>query len=250
MTAKANVVAVASGKGGVGKTWLAVTLAHALAAAGQRTLLFDGDLGLANVDVQLGLTPRADLGRALAGQVELDAVVQPVEATGFRVVAGRSGSGGLAALPAGQLALLGQGVDRLAGDYDRVVMDLGAGVDATVRALAGFAGTGLVLTTDEPTALTDAYAYIKVVTQHRPDADLRIVVNMAAGPREGERTYATLRKACESFLKITPPLAGVVRRDDRVRDAIRQQAPILTRHPNAPAAADVAALARHLVAGR
>jgi flagellar biosynthesis protein FlhG len=245
--APANVIAVASGKGGVGKTWFAITLAQAMTAAGQKALLFDGDLGLANVDVQLGLNPQADLSRALAGHESLDKVLLPVEATGFHVAAGRSGSGGLAALSAGQLDGLGRGLTRLAGAYDRVVVDLGAGIDATVRTLAGFAGTNLVLTTDEPTALTDAYAYIKVIRQHRPDADLRVVVNMAASHREGERTHTTLRKACESFLGFAPPLAGVVRRDSRVREAIRAQKPLLTRSPNADAAQDVTALAKRLL---
>jgi len=250
MPAPSNVIAVASGKGGVGKTWLAITLTQALSVAGQKALLFDGDLGLANVDVQLGLTPTADLSRALAGQEALDAVVLPVEATGFHVAAGRSGSGGLATLSAGQLDHLGQGIARLAAGYDRVVMDLGAGVDATVRTLAGYAGVSLVVTTDEPTALTDAYAYIKVIRQHRPDADLRVVVNMAASQREGERTHTTLRKACESFLGFTPPLAGVIRRDGWVREAIRAQKPLLSRAPNSDAAVDVTHLAQRLLAQR
>lgn len=247
MPAPANVIAVASGKGGVGKTWLAITLTQALSTAGRKALLFDGDLGLANVDVQLGLNPTADLSRALAGQQALDDVLLPVEATGFHVAAGRSGSGGLAALSAGQLEGLGRGVVRLADSYDKVVMDLGAGIDATVRTLAGFAGVSLVVTTDEPTALTDAYAYIKVIRQHRPDADLRVVVNMATSYREGERTHTTLRKACESFLGFNPPLAGVIRRDTRVREAIRAQKPLLTRSPNSEAATDVTRLAQHLL---
>lgn len=247
MPAPSNVIAVASGKGGVGKTWLAITLTQALSAAGQKALLFDGDLGLANVDVQLGLNPTADLSRALAGQEPLDKVLLPVEATGFHVAAGRSGSGGLATLSAGQLDGLGRGVVKLAGNYDRVIMDLGAGIDATVRTLAGYAGISLVVTTDEPTALTDAYAYIKVIRQHRPDADLRVVVNMAASAREGERTHTTLRKACESFLGFNPPLAGVIRRDNRVREAIRAQKPLLTRSPNSEAAVDVTRLAQQLI---
>jgi len=245
--APSNVVSVASGKGGVGKTWLAITLAHAISASGQSCLLFDGDLGLANVDVQLGLDPVRDLATAVATEQALHEIAVPVPDTGFHVVAGRSGSGGLAAMAAGQIDQLGKSLRTLAQRYDRVVLDLGAGIDRTVRTLAGHAGVGLVVTNDEPTALTDAYAYIKVVKRQRPDADLRIVVNMAANQREGERTYATLRKACENFLRVTPPLLGVVRRDDRVRESIRHQCPLLTRYPNADAAADVHALARRLL---
>jgi hypothetical protein len=96
---KRNVVAVASGKGGVGKTWFSITLAHALARAGHRTLLFDGDLGLANIDVQLGVAPYRDLGAVIAGKATMAQVVERYEDGGFDVVAGRSGSGNLASLP-------------------------------------------------------------------------------------------------------------------------------------------------------
>src|SRR5271167_3560436 len=101
-TARSNLIAVASGKGGVGKTWFSITLAHALARAGRKALLFDGDLGLANVDVQLGCTPRRDLGSVLAGEIDLAQAVTP-NANGFDIIAGRSGSGTLASLSAARL---------------------------------------------------------------------------------------------------------------------------------------------------
>ncbi len=242
-----NVIAVASGKGGVGKTWFAVTLAHAFARAGRRTLLFDGDLGLANVDIQLGVMPERDLAEVIAGRITLKSAATPVESTGFEVIAGQSGSGSLGALPRERLRAIGEDLLDAAAEYDRVIVDLGAGVDRTVRLLTGPAGRLLVLTTDEPTALTDAYAFIKLTVRADPDTDIGIVVNLAAGRREGERTYTTLLKACEGFLNISPPLIGVVRRDNRVRDAIRAQMPLLTRHPNSPAAADVEAIARQLL---
>ncbi len=242
-----NLLAIASGKGGVGKTWLSITLCHALARAGQRTLLFDGDLGLANVDIQLGLAPPKDLGGVLAGRHGLGEAVFAFEDGGFDIVAGRSGSGSLANLAPDRLAALTRELAGLAPRYQRVVLDLGAGVERTVRQLAAGAGTCLVITTDEPTAMTDAYAFIKLMLLQKPRADLRVVVNMAATAHEGERTYATLRKACESFLKTVPPLAGIVRRDARVKEAIRHQSPLLVRHPNTAAAADVEALARRLI---
>jgi flagellar biosynthesis protein FlhG len=241
-----NVIAVASGKGGVGKTWFAITLAHALARGGRRTLLFDGDLGLANVDIQLGLMPERDLGGVIAGRTTLRQSVLPFPSAGLDIVAGRSGSGSLANLPPARLVQLRDDLLTLACDYDRVVIDLGAGVEHTVRALAGDAGTILVLATNEPTALTDAYAFIKLMVAERREADIRIVVNLAASRREGERTYNTLLKACQNFLDFSPPLAGVVRRDPKVADSIRNQTPLLSRHPNGDAAVDVEAIAAHL----
>lgn len=241
-----NVIAVCSGKGGVGKTWFSVTLSHALARAGRNVLLFDGDLGLANVDIQLGLTPQHDLGSVLAGRRTLQGAVFPFPAGRFDIIAGQSGSGGLASLPPARLSGLRDDLMLLAPSYHTVVIDIAAGIDRTVRTLIARAGTSLVITTDEPTSLTDAYALIKVVRQERPDANLQVVVNMAASESEGERTYGVLVRACESFLHYTPSLAGIVRRDSKVREAIRNQAPLLTRHPNCDAARDVEVIARRL----
>ncbi|RAU22768.1 cobyrinic acid a,c-diamide synthase [Paramagnetospirillum kuznetsovii] len=245
-----NVVAVASGKGGVGKTWFSITLAHTLARAGQRVLLFDGDLGLANVDIQLGLMPKSDLGSVVAGRLTLNQALTQFPEGGFDIIAGRSGSGTLANIPLSRLQMLGEDLVLLAGNYDRVVVDLGAGVEKTTRNFSQQAGTIMVVTTDEPTSLTDAYAFIKVTHMERPGTDMRIVVNMANSTREGERIYNTLLKACEGFLKISPPLAGVIRRDLKVREAIRNQTPIMTRSPNAEAAADVEAIVERLIRPR
>ena len=241
-----NVHAVASGKGGVGKTWIAITLAQALAKSGRRTLLFDGDLGLANVDIQLGLAPAQDLGAVIAGKVALSDAILPCPAGGFDMIAGRSGSGSLASISGGRLEAMLSELDAVAAGYDRVILDLGAGVERTVRALAATAESCIVVTTDEPTSLTDAYAFIKVTAARNSGAKFQIVVNMAASTRAGEHTYQTLLKACEGFLKISPRLLGVVRRDRSVKDTIRAQMPLLTRHPNSDAAQDVAAIAAKL----
>jgi len=242
-----NMIAVASGKGGVGKTWFAITLAHSLSLKGMRTLLFDGDLGLANLDIQLGLMPKHDLGGVIAGRLTLNQAVIPFDDGKYDIIAGRSGSGSLANTPANRIQILGDDLALLAAAYDKVVLDLGAGVERTVRQLANNVGTCLVVATDEPTSLTDAYAFIKVTHMERPNLDIRIVINMANSTREGERTYNTLLKACEGFLKISPPLLGVIRRDSKVREAIRSQTSIITRSPNSEAANDVGVIAGKLL---
>ncbi len=242
-----NMIAIASGKGGVGKTWLAITLAHALARKGARTLLFDGDLGLANLDIQLGLMPKHDLGSVITGRLTLNQAVIAFEDGGFDIIAGRSGSAGLTNMPASRLQILSDDLTLLAANYDKVIVDLGGGVERTVRQLTHSVGTCLVVATDEPTSLTDAYAFIKITHMERPGIDIRIVVNMVKSDREGERTYNTLLKACEGFLKTSPPLLGVIRRDAKVREAIRNQTSILTRFPNSEAAGDVEAIAGRLM---
>ncbi|MBC8445406.1 MAG: cobyrinic acid a,c-diamide synthase, partial [Rhodospirillaceae bacterium] len=213
-----------------------------------RALLFDGDLALANLDIQLGLMPKHDLGSVIAGRLTLNQAVLTYEEGNFDIVAGRSGSGGLANIPVSRLQVLGDDLGLLSAAYDKVIIDLGAGVERTVRQLTQSVGTCIVVATDEPTSLTDAYAFIKVTHMERPGADLRIVINMANSTREGERTYNTLLKACEGFLKISPPLLGVIRRDNKVREAIKSQSSILTRFPNSEAATDVEQIAEKLKA--
>ncbi len=241
-----NLIAIASGKGGVGKTWFAITLAHALARAGRKVLLFDGDLGLANIDIQLGLMPKHDLGQAIAGKARMSQCVERFPEGNLDVLAGRSGSGSLATLPPPRIERVGRELTALAGSYQHVLIDLGAGVDKTVQMLAAQASRVMLLVNDEPTSLTDGYAFIKLGWASHPGMDIQVVVNTAESANRGRKTYDTLAKSCQGFLKRTPGLAGIVRRDPRVREAIRAQQPLITRSPTSEAATDVEAIARTL----
>ncbi|MEE2698945.1 MAG: MinD/ParA family protein [Pseudomonadota bacterium] len=242
-----NMIAIASGKGGVGKTWLSITLAHYLAQTGNKILLFDGDLGLANLDIQLGLTPKHDLGNVIAGKLTLNQAITRFEEGEFDILAGRSGSGGLINITASRMKILSNDLRVLAANYDTVLLDLGAGVERTVQQLTNGAGSVIVVINDEPTSLTDAYAFIKVMQTESPGLEFQVVANAVNSKREGERTYNTLLKACEGFLKISPPLLGVIRHDNKVPIAIRNQASLLTRYPNTEAASDVELIGKKLI---
>jgi len=248
------VIAVASGKGGVGKTALAAGLAQAFSRRKARTLLVDADLGMANVDVQLGLNPPGDLGAVVAGRMGLDeAVAQACGGAdrrgGFDVIAGPSGSAALAGLDIAAVGRLAAGLTAASMSYDRTLIDLAAGAErATVR-LAAAADDVILVINDEPTSLTDAYAFIKTLRMRDEGASPFVVVNNAPDAAAARNAYAVFARTCESFLGFRPPLAGIIRRDPHVPLAIRAQAALGARHPSCDAAKDIAALAASLESG-
>jgi flagellar biosynthesis protein FlhG len=240
-----GTLALASGKGGVGKTVLAVSLGHALVRAGARVLLVDADLGLANVDVQLGLVDDRHLGRALAEGRPLAEMILREETTGLDLLLGPSGWRSLAGLDGEALERLAAEIELASRAYDVTLLDLPAGIGARTLRLARLARRVLLVATPEPTALTDTYALLKVGL--RDHAGLGLVVNMAEDRAEGAGAARTLATTARRFLGRDLPLLGIVRRDPRVADAIARQRPLLARHPTAPAAADIEELARLLL---
>lgn len=246
MSPAGRMIVVASGKGGVGKTWFSISLAQALARQGRRVLLADADLGLANIDVQLGVQPERDLVGVLSGKLTTIEAATPITNAGFDVLAGRSGTGALASLSPAALDTFMATLQGARQHWQDVVVDLGAGLDMAQRRIAAASDLLLVVATEEPTSMTDAYAVLKLHSMDNPKGISRIVINMADDRASGQRTYEALRRAAGAFLKREIPLAGIVRRDLKVRDAIRHQMPLLTRHPSAAAAMDIEAIALSL----
>ena len=241
---------MASGKGGVGKTWFSITLSHLLAQEGRKVLLVDGDLGMANVDIQLGLNTKRDLVHVIEGSCQLHEAITPFVAlngTRFSILPGRSGSGVLGNMPVQHLTALRENLKVTSKAYHDVVLDLGAGADNTVRVLGGLPATLLVVTNDEPTSITDAYALIKLMVRQKVGLPIQLVVNMSESLSEGERTYQTLAKACKQFLNTSIGLAGIVRKDRMVRDSIRNQQPLAQRYPQSRALGDVQELKQKLL---
>ncbi|GGE29734.1 site-determining protein [Marinicauda pacifica] len=248
------ILAVASGKGGVGKTVVATSLARAFSRAGERVLLVDADLGMANIDVQLGLNPPGDIASVVAGKMSLSEAIAPAlggaeKKGGFDVISGRSGSATLASLDLTSVNSLAAGLAAVSMSYDRTILDLAAGADrATIRLAVAADDVALVIS-DEPTSLTDAYAFVKTLRMRDEGASPFVVVNNTPDRATAEQAFATFARTCTSFLGFTPPLAGIVRRDPNVGLAIRAQRPVGLRSPTSAAAKDIDALAWSLAEG-
>ena len=242
-----RLVAIGSGKGGVGKTWLAISLSHAFAKLGFRTLLIDGDVGLANVDVQLGLAKGPNLGTALLNEQPLISSIQSISALGVDVLAGRSGGQGLGGFDSRLATRMVLELQSLRESYEFIVLDLPSGIEAGMRRLMMTADDAVVLTTGEPTALTDAYALMKAVRKHRPDLLPKTIVNLVESHQSGQRTVEGLSRVCHRFLKIDPVCLGMIRRDRRVVEAIGRQTSLLQCYPNSEAAQDVSDIAETLI---
>jgi flagellar biosynthesis protein FlhG len=236
-----RLTAIGSGKGGTGKTLFTLALARTLADRGERVLVCDADLGLSNTAVQLGLGRGGDLPGLLAGRTRFrDAVVHV--AKGFDLLAAPAGSGALADADASTAAHLASILQHICG-YDRVLIDLGAGVGGTVMTLAAQADDVLVLMTPDPASLTDAYAFVKLALQRTGGRAPALVVNMAAHAAEAARAAEALARSARSFLKVEPAYLGFVPHDPRIAHAVRRQAALHTLHPQPASLSAIAALA-------
>jgi len=232
-------LAVVSGKGGVGKSNLTVNLAYLLSASGQRALLVDADLGTANADILLGLIPPYSMADVAAGRCSLRQAVVTGPG-GLLLVPGVSGVEGLQALNAQARQRLFAELTALGAGTALTLLDCGAGVSRSVLSFAAAAGQALVVTTPEPTALTDAYALIKGL-QHL-GVQVQLVVNRAQSQAAGRQAASRLQAACQRFLGLDLPLLGVVPEDGHVGRAVQAQQPCCQLFPGCPASRALQAL--------
>jgi flagellar biosynthesis protein FlhG len=240
-----RVIAVASGKGGVGKTNVTANLAVGLARRGLRVCVLDADLGLANLDVLLGLAPELSLLHVLRGERSLTEVV--VEGPGgIRIIPAASGVETLTALgPAERLRLLDE-VETLDGSLDVLLVDTAAGISGNVLYFTAAAADILVVITPEPTALTDAYALVKVLAARYGRRDFLVAVNMAAGAADAAAAFTRLARVAERFLPVRLEYQGYIPYDDAVPRAVHRQLPVVLGAPHTPASLALLQLAQRL----
>jgi flagellar biosynthesis protein FlhG len=229
-----QVIAVTGGKGGVGKTSVAVNLAAALASS-RRVLLLDGDLGLANVDVFLGLSPRYTLAHVLSGERTLDEIL--VEAPqGFHIVPAASGAAHLANLDAATHLGLVQAFSALAARLDVLIIDTAAGIAHGVTQFSQAAQQVLVVICDEPASLTDAYALVKVLSRNHGVRRFRVLANMTRTHGMGEELFRRFERVTARFLDVVLDFVGEIPDDDCLRRAVRAQRTVFDLYPSSPAA--------------
>lgn len=230
-----QVIAVTGGKGGVGKSTVAVNLSLALAKLGRRVVLLDGDFGLANIDVLLGLSPQYTLADLIEGRCELSDLLL-CGPGGIRIVPAASGLQSMVHLSPAQHAGLIQAFSEIGDSLDVLVIDTAAGIGASVVSLVRAAHEVLLVVCDEPTSITDAYALIKLLNRDYGMDRFRVLVNMEQSPKEGQVLFAKLAKVTDRFLDITLRYVGAVPYDECARRAVQKQRAVYEYFPRSKCA--------------
>lgn len=240
-----RVIAVSSGKGGVGKTNVAVNLGLSLAGRGIRVALLDADLGTANVDVIMGIRPRYHLHHVITGQKTLPEIV--VDGPyGLQIIPGASGLPDLADMPEMQREILLRSFMALDGTVDLLLIDTGAGVGREVVQFILAAGEVLLVTTPEPTALTDAYALMKVLAGYQIPVSVKLLINNVSDQHEGEAAANRLSVISNQFLGRPVELAGILPYDKHLKEAVRKQNPVILANPYSPVSVAITSLGERL----
>lgn len=240
------VLSVTSGKGGVGKTNMSVNLAYTLSMAGKNVVLLDADLGLANVDVILGLAPEHNLFHLFHEDMTLDIILYDTP-YGFRILPASSGVSDMVDLDKGQKLDLLDAMDTLEDNVDYLIVDTGAGINDNVLYFNLAVQERLLVITPEPTSLTDAYALIKVLKLQHGVERFRVLVNMVKDQKAAKDVYLKLLSACDHFLDgISLDLVGFIPYDPNVRNSVIKQVPFCHKFPKSPASVAVRQTAQKL----
>jgi flagellar biosynthesis protein FlhG len=238
-----RVIAITSGKGGVGKTNISVNLAASFAKQGDNVLLMDADLGLANVDILFDLHPKYDLRHVIAGERTLDEVI--VDAPlGLKVIPASSGVSSMADLSPAENAGLVRAFSELSFPVDTMIVDTAAGISDSVITFCKASQEVVVVVCDEPTSITDAYALIKVMSRDHGVKRFHILANMVNSNAHGEELFRKISRVTDHFLDIVAVHIGSIPMDDYLRKAVRHQMPVVEAFPRSPSAQAITRLAK------
>lgn len=230
-----KTIAITGGKGGVGKTSVSVNLGVMLAQQGKSVMLLDADLGLANVDIMLGLNGRHDLSHVISGESTLEEVMMSGPA-GLKVIPAASGKGHMARLGAVEHGSLIRAFGELSQDVDILLVDTAAGINESVVTFSRAVNEVIVVVCDEPASITDAYGLIKVLFRQHGVDRFHILANMTDTAHQGQELFARLVRVTQRFLDVTLSYMGAVPRDEYLRKAVRRQLAVVDAYPRSRAA--------------
>ncbi|MDZ4785058.1 MAG: MinD/ParA family protein [bacterium] len=240
-----RVISLTSGKGGVGKTNMTVNLAVALSGLGNSVLILDGDLGLANVDILLGLTPKYTLNDVLNNQKNIEDVLVDGP-KGVSIIPAASGIEAISNLKSEEKLHLMDELESVALDYDYLLIDTQAGISSDVMYFNSAASEIIVVINNEPTSLTDAYALIKVLAKNYGEKSFNIISNDVRDAAEGTQAFNRLQQVVDRFLKVRLSYLGFVPTDSMVNEAVRQQRALLEVYPSSKAGLAISNIARKI----
>ncbi len=244
----ASVLAITSGKGGVGKTSIAANLAICMAASRKKVVLVDADISLGNLDIIMNINSKYNISHMVNGQKSIEEIIH-TGPEGIEIICGASGLEGLANISEFQRHRLLTELSKLQNNSDAIIIDTAAGISRSVVGFCLAADHTLVVTTPEATAMTDAYAMIKVLVRNRFEGRISLIVNMADSQAEGKKVYQQVTNVARRFLDTDVYDAGVLVRDDRLSSAVRLRKPVVLAYPKSQITSSLVALAAKLSSG-
>lgn len=244
----ASVLAITSGKGGVGKTSIAANLAICMAASQKRIVLVDADMSLGNLDIIMNINSKYNISHMVNGQKSLEEIIH-TGPEGIEIICGASGLEELANISEFQRHRLLRELSKLQNNSDAIIIDTAAGISKSVVGFCLAADHTLVVTTPEATAMTDAYAMIKVLVRNRFDGRISLIVNMADNQAEGKKIYQQVANVARRFLNTDVYNAGVLVKDDHLSSAVRLRKPVVLAYPKSQITSSLMALAAKLSSG-
>ncbi len=247
-TRNTRVITVTSGKGGVGKSNFTLNFALSLQARGYKVLVFDADIGLANIDVLMGVTPKFNLYHLLKREKTIWEIIHN-GCNDLQFIAGGSGFSDLLRLTEEELDYFADQVSQLNGHVDYIIFDTGAGLSKETLKFIVAAEQTIVVTTPEPTSITDAYAIIKMVNSMNRNVRFQLVVNRVADAREGKLTADKISMVAKQFLDLDIPTLGYVSDDSNVPKAVKKQVPFIVAFPNSEASKGIRELTGRFIYG-
>ncbi|SDN29389.1 flagellar biosynthesis protein FlhG [Desulfonauticus submarinus] len=240
-------LSIVSGKGGVGKTNITLNLAYILHSLANQVIVIDCDLGLANLDILLGVTPKKNLKDLLSEDIKPEEIILSLDKTGLDFIPAASGVLDLLEYESDIQFLLAKKLDTILSKYDFILLDLGAGISNGILSFALSTSLRIVIITPEPTSLTDSYALIKILKNHYNQSNFFILVNMVENQQEAKKSFERLNVACQKFLGIELMYLGYVREDKNLSEAVRQQKPLFKLYPTSKACLDLINIAKKLI---